>query len=226
MPRHPRTTSGSPSPVPGADAPRRPPTRPYVAYRWPAGAELEIEGSRTARAPTSPSAAASPRGRCSARGRPTLSRASARPLAAGDVLAVGGDVVGAVPAVDLRPWTPPAAQLEITVAPGPRAERFATLAPLFAEVWTVSTRPIGWASVWTDHRSSAPILRSWRARACCPARSRCPGRARHPRPGRSGHRRLPGRRGGDGCRSRSLGQARPGTRLRFRHAGGTSSRRF
>ncbi|GAA4058959.1 urea amidolyase family protein [Microbacterium laevaniformans] len=205
------------------------PLDPYVAYRWPAGAELEIEGfTHGTRAYLAVRGGVAARSLLGSRATDTLAGLGPAPLAAGDVLAVGGDVVGAVPAVDLRPWTPPAAQLEITVAPGPRAERFATLAPLFAEVWTVSTQ----ADRVGIRLDGPPLERTDTSELA--SEGMLPGAIQVPPDGR------PVILGPDGPVTGGypvvavvtdadrdlLGQARPGTRLRFRHAGGTSSRRF
>ncbi len=66
-----------------------------------------------------------------------------RPLRAGDAVPVRGGAVVPIPAAVLAPWgAPHDDELEVELAPGPRGDWFAASAhrTLFETVWTVSNR--------------------------------------------------------------------------------------
>ncbi|WP_036316716.1 5-oxoprolinase/urea amidolyase family protein [Microbacterium sp. B24] len=202
------------------------PLDPYVAHPWPAGAELEIDTfTHGVRAYLAIRGGVAARSLLGSRATDTLAGLGPAPLAAGDVLGVGSDVVAPVPAVDVRPWGPPASELEIAVAPGPRADRFATVEPLFAEVWTVSTQ-----ADRVGIRLEGPALERADVSELA-SEGMLPGAIQVPP---DGHPVILGPDGPvtggypvvavvtDADRD-LLGQARPGTRLRFRRVGAASS---
>ncbi len=138
----------------------------------------------------------------------------------GDRTVVGDAVAGPLPADDLRPWSPPGADLEVALAPGPRAHLVRTLAPLFDAVWTVSAQ-----ADRVGIRLDGPGLERTDT-AEIPSEGMLPGAIQVPPDGR------PVILGPDGpgtggypvvafvtdADRDALGQARPGTRIRFRHA--------
>lgn len=204
------------------------PLDPYVAYRWPAGGELEIDGfTHGARAYLAVRGGVAAASLLGSRATDTLAGLGPAPLAEGDVLGVGGDVVGPVPAVDLRPWSPPAAELDIALAPGPRADRFVTLEPLFTATWTVSTQADRVGIRLDGPRLERTDLSELASEGMLPGAIQVPP---------DGHPVILGPDGPvtggypvvavvtDADRD-LLGQARPGTRLRFRHAGAAASSR-
>lgn len=200
---------------------------PYAAHRWPAGAELAIDWfDHGARAYLAVRGGVVARSLFGSRASDTLVGLGPPPLRAGEVLEVGDDVFGPVPAADLRPWGPPAAELEITLAPGPRADRFVSLDPLFRQVWTVSAQ----ADRVGIRLDGPPLVRAERPDGTeeLPSEGMLPGAIQVPPDGR------PVILGPDGpvtggypvvavvtdADRDALGQARPGTRIRFRHTRG------
>lgn len=197
------------------------PIDPYAAHRWPVGAELHVgwfdHGARGYLALRGGVDAPELGG---SRATDTLAGLGPPPLAAGAALAIGAAVAGPVPADDLRPWTPPAADLEIGLASGPRADLVRTLAPLFEATWTVSAQ-----ADRVGIRLDGPGLERTDA-AEIPSEGMLPGAVQVPPDGR------PVVLGPDGpvtggypvvavvaeADRDALGQARPGTRIRFRHA--------
>lgn len=197
---------------------------PYTAQRWPAGGELHVDrfdhgvhGYLAVRGGWDvPRVIGS-------RSTDTLAGIGPAPLAAGDTLAVGGDDIAAVPADDLHPWGAPADDaIEVGLAPGPRADWFAADAVplLFESVWTVS----GDADR-VGVRLDGPVLQRSREGEL-PSEGMVPGAIQVPPSGQ------PVILGPDGpvtggypviavvvdASRDALAQARPGTRIRFRHA--------
>lgn len=150
----------------------------------------------------------------------TLAGLGPSPLSADTALVVGDAVAGPLPADDLRPWSPPGADLEVALAPGPRAHLVRTLAPLYDAVWTVSAQ-----ADRVGIRLDGPGLERTDT-AEIPSEGMLPGAIQVPPDGR------PVILGPDGpvtggypvvavvtdADRDALGQARPGTRIRFRHA--------
>jgi KipI family sensor histidine kinase inhibitor len=197
---------------------------PYAAHAWPADAELHLDwfahGARGYLAVRGGLEVPAAVGSGSA---DTLAGLGPEPLRAGEVVRVGADVAGPVPAEDLHPWGPPRDDaIDIELAPGPRADWFApeSLALLFEAVWTVSNE-----ADRVGIRLDGPELVRTRAGEL-PSEGMMPGALQVPPSGR------PVVLGPDGPvtggypvvavvadRSRDLlAQARPGTLLRFRHA--------
>ncbi|QRY41988.1 5-oxoprolinase/urea amidolyase family protein [Microbacterium hominis] len=197
------------------------PVDPYAAHRWPPGAELRIDwfdhGARGYLALRG--GVEAPR-LWGSRATDTLAGLGPSPLSADTALVVGDAVAGPLPADDLRPWSPPGADLEVALAPGPRAHLVRTLAPLFDAVWTVSAQ-----ADRVGIRLDGPGLERTDT-AEIPSEGMLPGAIQVPPDGR------PVILGPDGpvtggypvvavvadADRDALGQARPGTRIRFRHA--------
>lgn len=150
-----------------------------------------------------------------------LSGLGPAPLRAGDALTLSRAAAGPIPPEDLHPWSPPTADdLEIALAPGPRAEWFADAAALYDRVWTVSNE-----ADRVGIRLDGPRLRRVRTGEL-PSEGMLPGAIQVPPDGR------PVVLGPDGpvtggypvvavvtdAARDALAQARPGTRVRFRHA--------
>lgn len=200
------------------------PVDPYAAHVWGAGTELEIgwftHGARAYLAVRGGLDAAVTAG---SRATDTLAGIGPAPLAAGDELPLARDAVHPVPPEDLHPWGPPHDELlEVALAPGPRADWFTSdaLTTLFEAVWTVSN-DVDRVGIRLD----GPVL----ARAVTgelSSEGMVPGALQVPPSGR------PVVLGPDGPVTGGypviavvadadrdvLAQARPATRVRFRHA--------
>lgn len=117
------------------------PADPYRAMRWPSGTVLEIappvHGVRSYLAIRggidAPEVAGS-------RASDLMAGLGHPPLVGGDLLGVRGVVAGPVPVHDFSPWGAPGDDLEIRVAPGPRADWFeaSALEQFFREPWFVT----------------------------------------------------------------------------------------
>ena len=200
------------------------PVDPYTAHPWPAGAELHVDwfahGARGYLAVRGGWDA--PRS-IGSRSTDTLAGFGPVPLAAGDELAVGADAVAAIPAEDLHPWGAPADDtIEVGLAPGPRADWFRSeaLSLLYESVWTVS----GDADR-VGIRLEGPALARGREGEL-PSEGMVPGAIQVPPSGRPVILGPDGPVTGgypviavvDDASRDALAQARPGTRVRFRHA--------
>ncbi|WP_417563884.1 5-oxoprolinase/urea amidolyase family protein [Microbacterium sp.] len=114
---------------------------PYEAVRWPAGAELHLDwlahGARAYLAVRGGIAAPEVAG---SRATDTMARLGPAPLRAGDELSTGDAVSEPIPPAEPVMAVPPADELEIVLAPGPRADWFTPAARtvLFDTMWTVS----------------------------------------------------------------------------------------
>ena len=197
---------------------------PYVAHPWPAGAELEVgwieRGARAYLAVRGGVEAPTVRGSAAT---DILSGLGPARLAAGTLLAVGAHSTTPVPPAPDAPWgAPDGDDLEVELAPGPRADWFTAdaRATLFEAIWTVSG-----AADRVGIRLDGPALA--RARhGELPSEGMVPGALQVPPSGRP---TILGPdapvTGGypviavvtDAARD-ALAQARPGSRIRFRHA--------
>lgn len=196
---------------------------PYEAHPWPAGTELRVgafaHGTRGYLAIRGGVAAPRVAG---SRSADTLARIGPPPLRAGDELVLADDLAGDVPPVDLHPWGPPPDAVELPLAPGPRADWFAPAAldTLFGAVWTVSAQ----ADRVGIRLDGPPLPRVVDGEL--PSEGMVAGALQVPPSGR------PVILGPDGpvtggypviavvadAARDALGQVRPGTRVRFRHA--------
>ncbi|WP_199692453.1 urea amidolyase family protein [Microbacterium telephonicum] len=213
--------------VTGAWAPIRidgHPVDPYTAAPWPAGTDLRIDlAAHGARVYLAVRGGVDARPAVGSRSADTLSGLGPPPLAPGAVVALAGDPVVPVPPLDLHPWAPPEdAVLEVPLAPGPRAAWFTDAArgALFEQTWTVSAA----ADRVGIRLDGAPLERARDGEL--PSEGMLPGAIQIPPSG------LPVILGPDGpvtggypviavvtdAARDALAQARPGTRIRFRHA--------
>ncbi len=197
---------------------------PYTAHPWRAGTELCLEWfARGARAYLAMRGGVLAREVMGSRSTDTLAAIGPAPLAAGDRLSLGEEPPGGIPGLDVALWGAPAdGVLDLELAPGPRADWFSPEASgtLFAATWTVSNE-----ANRVGIRLDGPELGRIREGEL-PSEAMLPGAVQVPGSGR------PVILGVDGpvtggypviatLTPRSLdaaAQARPGTRLRFRHA--------
>jgi len=196
---------------------------PYTATRWPAGVELHLDWfAHGARAYVGVRGGLDAARVAGSRATDTLSGLGPRPLRAGDTLALADpDLDTPLPPDDLHPWSPPHdAEIEVEIAPGPRADWFADPGALYDTVWTVSAA----ADRVGIRLDGAALVRTRPGEL--PSEGMLPGAIQVPPDGR------PVILGPDGpvtggypviavvtdASRGALGQARPGTRLRFRHA--------
>jgi KipI family sensor histidine kinase inhibitor len=195
-----------------------------VATPWRAGAELALgwfaHGARAYLAVRGgldvPPVAGS-------RATDVLAGLGPAPLRAGDVLPIGRAPATPVPPADLAPWGAPDDDvLEVELAAGARADWFApsALRALFEAEWTVSG-----AADRVGMRLDGPELARIREREL-PSEGMVPGALQVPPSGRPTVLLADGPVTGGypviavvaDARLDALGQARPGTRVRFRHA--------
>ena len=117
---------------------------PYRANPWPAGAVLEwapftagLRGYLAVRGGIDvPLSAGS-------RSTDTLAAIGPAPLRPGDELHIGAGALQPIPPLEIAPWGPPRDdEIEVALAPGPRADWFTASAHrlLFEERWTVSAQ--------------------------------------------------------------------------------------
>lgn len=203
------------------------PADPYTVHAWPRGTELHVDWfDHGARAYLAVRGGVDAEVVAGSRSTDTLSGLGAGaghgPLRAGDALALDDPYLAApIPPDALHPWSPPGdAELEIALAPGPRADWFEGTAALFEQVWTVSNE-----ADRVGIRLDGPPLERTRHDEL-PSEGMLPGAIQVPPDGR------PVILGPDGpvtggypviavvtdASRDALAQARPGTRLRFRHA--------
>lgn len=196
---------------------------PYTAHAWAAGAELSIDwfshGARGYLAVRGGIAAVPVLG---SRATDLLAGLGPPPLRAGDSLAAGAPVVP-VPPVGVAPWSPPQDDLlEIPLVVGPRADWFAgaALDTLYDAVWTVT----GDADR-VGMRLDGPVLERLRPSEL-PSEGMVPGALQVPPRGRPTILLADGPVTGGypviavatDAALDLLAQARPGSRIRFRHA--------
>lgn len=202
------------------------PVDPYAPLRWRAGTELLVGPFRAGvRAYLAVRGGIAGDSALGSRATDTLAGLGPPPLRAGEAVATADAARHPVAVVDAFPWTPPADALEIPVAPGPRADWFSAeaRAMLYGAEWVVSAQ-----ADRVGIRLDGPALRRTPAAegAELPSEGMLPGALQVPPEGR------PVVLGPDGPVTGGypviaavtdagrdlLGQARPGTRLRLRHA--------
>ena len=197
---------------------------PYEAHAWPAGAELHLDWfGHGARAYLAVRGGFEARNVLGSRATDVLAGIGPARLRAGDVLAVGAAPPDPIPVTDVAPWgAPHDDELEVELAPGPRADWFAASArdALFEAVWTVTNDAdrIGM-------RLDGPVLERVRTDEL-PSEGMVPGALQVPPRGRPTILLADGPVTGGypviavatDAALDLLAQARPGTRLRFRHA--------
>lgn len=197
---------------------------PYAAVRWPAGTELHVgaftAGVRGYLAVRGGIDAARVGGSAATDTLAGLGPAAAR---AGTRWSVGPEPAARVPAVDGVAWSAPApGELEIDLAAGPRADRFAAdaLPTLFEAVWTVTAD-----ADRVGMRLDGPALRRIDDRELA-SEGMVPGAVQVPPSGRPTILLADGPVTGGypviavvtEAGLDLLAQARPGQRVRFRHA--------
>lgn len=208
------------------------PADPYTVHDWPRGTELHVGWfDHGARAYLAVRGGVDAEVVAGSRSTDTLSGLGAGaghgPLRAGDTLALADAHPAApVPPDALHPWSPPGdAAITLELAPGPRADWVEGTAALFEQVWTVSNQAdrVG-IRLDGPHLETPPLARTRRDEL--PSEGMLPGAIQVPPDGR------PVILGPDGpvtggypviavvtdASRDALAQARPGTRLRFRHA--------
>ncbi|NYE21359.1 5-oxoprolinase/urea amidolyase family protein [Microbacterium immunditiarum] len=197
---------------------------PYTALEWRAGEELHLDWfAHGARAYLAVRGGVDAPVVLGSRATDRLAGIGAAPLAAGSTVAVGDDVAGPIPVAPPAPWgTPHDDELEIELAPGPRADWFApsALRALFDETWTVSS-----AADRVGMRLDGTELVRTRDGEL-PSEGMVPGALQVPPSGRPTILLADGPVTGGypviavatDAALDLLAQARPGTRLRFRHA--------
>ena len=213
----------------GASAPLRIAGRrvdAQVAHAWPGGAELELgmpaRGVRTYLAVRGGIEAPAVVG---SRATDTMSGLGPDPLRAGSDVVVGCGAVAPIPVLEFPPWGEPQDdEIELDLAPGPRAEWFSASSRerLFTEVWTVAgdadrrgVRLDGPADRGLDRIRDAEL----------PSEGMVPGAIQVPPSGRPTILLADGPVTGGypvvavvaDASLDALAQARPGTRIRFRH---------
>lgn len=152
----------------------------------------------------------------------TLARLGPDPLRAGARLVLGRSPQTPVPPLDVAPWGPPPDELELELAPGPREAWFeaSALRLLFEAVWTVS----GDADRVGVRLDGPELVRTTAVEL--PSEGMVPGALQVPPGGRPTVLLADGPVTGGypviavvtEASIDALGQARPGSRIRFRHA--------
>ena len=197
---------------------------PYDAHAWPAGAELHLDWfAHGARAYLAVRGGIEAPRMLGSRATDLLAGLGPARLAAGDELSVAHDDHDPIPVSDVAPWgAPHDDELEIELAPGPRADWFAAsaLQALFEAVWTVTND-----ADRVGMRLDGPALTRVRDEEL-PSEGMVPGALQVPPSGRPTILLADGPVTGGypviavatDAALDLLAQARPGTRLRFRHA--------
>lgn len=197
---------------------------PYVAHEWPEGTELQLDWfTHGARAYVAVRGGLDAPVVLGSRATDSLAGLGAAALRAGDAIGVRGESAGPVPVAPPSAWgAPQDDEIELDLAPGPRADWFTAeaLATLFDTVWTVSG-----AADRVGVRLDGPALPRARP-AELPSEGMVPGALQVPPSGRPTVLLADGPVTGGypviavvaDASLDALGQARPGTRVRFRHA--------
>jgi biotin-dependent carboxylase-like uncharacterized protein len=200
------------------------PVDPYEAHEWPKDAELRVDwfvhGTRAYLAVRGGVGGPLVVG---SRSTDLLAGLGPAPLRAGDVVDVLAAPAAPVPVADTWPWTPPRDdEFEVELAPGPRGDWFAASAheALFAQPWTVTAD-----ADRVGLRLDGPELVRVRAGEL-PSEGMVPGALQVPPSGRPTILLADGPVTGGypviavatDASLDALAQARPGSRIRFRHA--------
>ncbi|MET0829302.1 MAG: urea amidolyase family protein [Microbacterium sp.] len=197
---------------------------PYEAHAWPAGAELHLDWfAHGARAYLAVRGGLDGPRVLGSRSTDVLAGIGPARLRAGDDLAVLGAAAGPIPVAAVAPWgAPHDDELEVELAPGARADWFAASAhqALFEAVWTVTND-----ADRVGMRLRGPALARVREDEL-PSEGMVPGALQVPPSGRPTILLADGPVTGGypviavatDAALDLLAQARPGTRIRFRHA--------
>ncbi|MGN6220446.1 MAG: 5-oxoprolinase/urea amidolyase family protein, partial [Microbacterium sp.] len=195
---------------------------PYEAHAWPAGAELHLDWfAHGARAYVAVRGGVDAPTVLGSRATDVLARLGPPPLRADDRVPVGEAAVAPIPVAPLSAWgAPHDDELELALAPGPRADWFASGTALFDAVWTV-TGDADRVGVRLD----GPELVRTRTDEL-PSEGMVPGALQLPPSGRPTILLADGPVTGGypviavvaDASLDLIAQARPGTRIRFRHA--------
>lgn len=201
---------------------------PYQAHEWHAGAELHVDWfAHGARAYVAVRGGLDGREVLGSRATDLLAGLGPARLQAGDVVGVLSDETTQIPPAPASPWgAPHDDELELELAPGPRADWFAphALDALFDSVWTVSN-----AADRVGARLEGPELPRVRTGEL-PSEGMVPGALQVPPSGRPAILLADGPVTGGypviavvtDAALDLVAQARPGTRIRFRHARATA----
>lgn len=197
---------------------------PYEAHRWHAGDEVHVDWfARGARAYVCVRGGFEAHAVLGSRATDLLAGLGPSALRAGQGISIGGEIAGPIPVAAVAPWgAPHDDELEIELAPGPRSDWFTASARslLFDTVWTASND-----ADRVGLRLEGPPL----ARAVggeLPSEGMVPGALQVPPSGRPTILLADGPVTGGypviavvaDAALDLLAQARPGTRIRFRHA--------
>ncbi|WP_214468475.1 urea amidolyase family protein [Microbacterium flavescens] len=197
---------------------------PYEAHPWPAGAELHVDWfAHGARAYLAVRGGLEGRIALGSRSTDVMAGLGPEPLRAGAEVGVGDEASAPIPASVLAPWgAPHDDEVEIELAPGPRADWFApeAMTALYESVWTVSND-----ADRVGARLDGPELVRSRTGEL-PSEGMVPGALQVPPSGRPTILLADGPVTGGypviavvtDASLDLVAQARPGTRLRFRHA--------
>ncbi|MHC2998646.1 5-oxoprolinase subunit B/C family protein [Microbacterium sp. HJ5] len=197
---------------------------PYEAIAWPAGAELHLDWfAHGARAYVAVRGGLDGRAVLGSRATDVMAGLGPAPLRAGDRLAVADEASAPVPVSTPASWgAPHDDELTIELAPGPRADWFApdALATLYESLWTVTND-----ADRVGMRLDGPRLPRTRTDEL-PSEGMVPGALQVPPSGRPTVLLADGPVTGGypviavvtDASLDLLAQARPGTRIRFRHA--------
>lgn len=200
---------------------------PYQAHEWRAGAELHLDWfAHGARAYVAVRGGFDGPEVLGSRATDLLAGLGAGRLQAGDLVGVRNDAAAPIPAVPPSPWgAPHDDELELELAPGPRADWFDphALETLYDTVWTVSN-----AADRVGARLEGPELARRRTDEL-PSEGMVPGALQVPPSGRPTILLADGPVTGGypviavvtDAALDLVAHARPGTRIRFRHARAT-----
>lgn len=199
---------------------------PYIAHAWPAGAELHLDWfAHGARAYLVVRGGLDGRVALGSRSADLLAGLGPAALRAGDEVGVRDEASVPVPVAPPAPWgAPHNDELVLELAPGPRADWFTpeARAPLYDAVWAVSDQ-----ADRVGARLEGPELERARSGEL-PSEGMVPGALQVPPSGRPTVLLADGPVTGGypviavvtDASLDLLAQARPGTRIRFRHARG------
>lgn len=197
---------------------------PYQAHAWPRGSELQLDWfAHGARAYVAVRGGIHVPAVLGSRATDLLAGLGPPALARGDALRIGSEVAGPIPVAQPVVWgAPHDDELELELAPGPRADWFAPEAAqtLFDTVWTVSNQ-----ADRVGARLDGPALARARPGELA-SEGMVPGALQVPPSGRPTILLADGPVTGGypviavvtDASLDLVAQARPGTRIRFRHA--------